>query len=62
MSVKQVAPEVGYANASALARAFTQRLGQSPTAWLTQESRAASLVGRGAEGRQGIVDSRERLF
>lgn len=41
MSVKQVAPEVGYANASALARAFTQRLGQSPTAWLAQESRGA---------------------
>lgn len=37
-SVKQVAPEVGYANASALARAFTKRLGQSPTAWLLQES------------------------
>ena len=41
MSVKQVAPEVGYANASALARAFTQRLGQSPTAWLAQESPGA---------------------
>lgn len=40
-SVKQVAPEVGYANASALARAFTQRLGQSPTAWLVQELRAS---------------------
>lgn len=42
MSVKQVAPEVGYANASALARAFTQRLGQSPTAWLMNESRGAA--------------------
>jgi AraC-like DNA-binding protein len=42
MSVKQVAPEVGYANASALARAFAQRLGLSPTAWLAQESRAAN--------------------
>ena len=40
-SVKQVAPEVGYANASALARAFAQRLGQSPTAWLMQESRGS---------------------
>lgn len=33
-SVKAVALEVGYANASALARAFSDKLGQSPTAWL----------------------------
>jgi transcriptional regulator GlxA family with amidase domain len=32
LPVKQVATEVGYANASALGR-FSQRLGQSPTAW-----------------------------
>jgi AraC-like DNA-binding protein len=34
--VKQVAAEVGYANASALARAFTQRVGASPTAWVAR--------------------------
>jgi AraC-like DNA-binding protein len=33
LPVKQVAAEVGYANASALGRVFGQRLGQSPTAW-----------------------------
>lgn len=33
LPVKQVAMEVGYASASALGRIFTQRLGQSPTAW-----------------------------
>ena len=33
LPVKQVAAEVGYANASALGRIFTQRLGSSPTAW-----------------------------
>lgn len=31
---KAVAHEVGYANASALARAFTRKLGVSPLAWL----------------------------
>lgn len=33
LPVKQVAVEVGYANASALGRVFSQRFGQSPTAW-----------------------------
>ena len=33
LSVKQVAAEVGYANASALGRAFTHKLGASPAAW-----------------------------
>lgn len=32
--VNVVAHEVGYANASALSRAFTSRLGVAPTAWL----------------------------
>ena len=32
--VKTIADEVGYSSANALARAFTQRLGLSPTAWL----------------------------
>ncbi len=36
LAVKQVAGEVGYANASALARAFSQRFGTTPTAWLLQ--------------------------
>ena len=35
---KAVAHEVGYANASALARAFTRKFGMSPLTWLsTQE-------------------------
>ena len=33
LPVKRVAAEVGYANASALGRVFSQRLGSSPTAW-----------------------------
>jgi transcriptional regulator GlxA family with amidase domain len=33
LPVKQVAAEVGYANASALGRVFAQRLGASPTQW-----------------------------
>ncbi|MBI5718761.1 MAG: AraC family transcriptional regulator [Burkholderiales bacterium] len=33
LPVKHVAVEVGYANASALGRVFSQRLGQSPSAW-----------------------------
>lgn len=35
--VKNVALDVGYANASALARVFATRLGISPTAWLAAE-------------------------
>lgn len=35
-SLKQVADELGYANASALSRVFTQRVGMSPRAWLKQ--------------------------
>lgn len=31
--VKRIAQDVGYANASALARAFTARVGRSPLAW-----------------------------
>jgi AraC-like DNA-binding protein len=33
-SVKCIADSLGYANASALSRAFTQRIGVSPRAWL----------------------------
>lgn len=36
LSLKQVASEVGYANSSALSRAFTQRVGQPPREWLAQ--------------------------
>lgn len=32
-SVKLLAPELGYANASALSRVFAQRMGMSPRAW-----------------------------
>ena len=33
-SLKLIAAAVGYANATALTRVFTQRLGMSPSAWL----------------------------
>jgi AraC-like DNA-binding protein len=33
-SLKLIAPAVGYANATALTRIFTQRLGISPSEWL----------------------------
>lgn len=35
-SVKLIAPELGYANASALSRVFAQRAGMSPREWLTK--------------------------
>lgn len=38
MAPKAVAHEVGYANASALARTFTRRLGVSPLAWLRAQT------------------------
>jgi AraC-like DNA-binding protein len=36
--VKSIADEVGYGSPNALTRAFTQRLGQTPTEWLAQIS------------------------
>jgi len=41
LSVKQVAAEVGYANASALGRVFTHKLGASPMAWQARAGAAA---------------------
>jgi AraC-like DNA-binding protein len=38
--VKQVASDVGYANASALGRVFARRLGSSPGAWVAHEADA----------------------
>lgn len=38
--VKSIADEVGYGSPNALARAFSQRLGLSPTDWLAQRQRA----------------------
>jgi AraC-like DNA-binding protein len=35
-SLKLIAPAVGYANATALTRVFTQRLGVSPSEWLAR--------------------------
>lgn len=35
--MKRVAPEVGYATSKALARAFVQRVGVSPTQWLSAQ-------------------------
>jgi AraC-like DNA-binding protein len=40
LPVKQVAVEVGYANASALGRVFSQRLGQSPARWQQRDGAA----------------------
>lgn len=37
-SIKAIADELGYANASALSRLFSQRLGQSPRQWLAQQA------------------------
>jgi AraC-like DNA-binding protein len=36
--VKSIADEVGYGSPNALTRAFTQRLGQTPTDWLAQRA------------------------
>jgi transcriptional regulator GlxA family with amidase domain len=33
-SLKRIATAVGYTNATALSRVFTQRLGVAPTEWL----------------------------
>jgi AraC-like DNA-binding protein len=44
--VKSIADEVGYGSPNALTRAFTQRLGQTPTEWLAQRA------GPGPECRQ----------
>lgn len=38
LPVKQVAADVGYANASALGRVFARRFGSSPGAWLAREA------------------------
>jgi transcriptional regulator GlxA family with amidase domain len=35
-SLKLIAPTVGYANATALSRVFTQRLGVSPSEWVAR--------------------------
>lgn len=49
--VKIVADEVGYGSATALARAFTARLGMSPTAWARRlQSLAAGAGPSGIEG------------
>lgn len=39
-AVKSIAPELGYANASALSRVFAQRTGLSPREWLLKASAA----------------------
>lgn len=36
--LKTVAPEVGYSSTAALSRAFSQRTGETPTAWITRTS------------------------
>jgi AraC-like DNA-binding protein len=47
LPVKQVAAEVGYASASALGRVFSQRLGQSPTAWQREDVSLAPPASQG---------------
>jgi AraC-like DNA-binding protein len=42
--VNVVAHEVGYANASALSRAFTARRGVAPTAWLKRLEAAETMA------------------
>jgi len=44
LPLKQVAAEVGYANASALGRIFSQRLGCSPAAWQRADSQSHVAV------------------
>lgn len=44
LPLKQVAAEVGYANASALGRIFSQRLGCSPAAWQRADSESRLAV------------------
>jgi AraC-like DNA-binding protein len=41
--LKTVASSVGYASASALARAFVRKLGHTPTEWMNQQRLAADL-------------------
>ncbi|WP_439685688.1 AraC family transcriptional regulator [Cupriavidus oxalaticus] len=50
--VKSVAVELGYANASALSRAFSARLGESPRQWLDREE-----AGRDAGEIAGLLAS-----
>lgn len=45
-SLKLVASAVGYANATALTRVFTQRLGMSPSEWLVARSTEIESVTR----------------
>ncbi len=42
LAVKQVAHDVGYANASALGRAFSQRFGVAPMKWLARTTATAA--------------------
>ena len=45
-SIKVIADELGYANASAVSRLFTQRIGVSPRAWLSQRAELWRQPGR----------------
>lgn len=45
-SVKAIADELGYANASALSRVFAQKVGVSPRQWLEQAQRSPQTNGR----------------
>ncbi|MCY1514829.1 Cupin [compost metagenome] len=59
--VKSVAVELGYANASALSRAFSARLGESPRQWLEREDagREAEPTGQlsSGEAAAGLLPS-----
>ena len=50
-AVKLIAPELGYANASALSRVFTQRTGMSPRQWCQQIQMDSSLPSPSGQSR-----------
>ena len=58
-AVKRIAPDLGYANASALSRVFTQRVGVSPREWLSQSKANHLSVGTQATTK-GLMSGRHR--
>jgi AraC-like DNA-binding protein len=44
-AVKLIAPDLGYANASALSRIFAQRTGMSPRQWLESSMESSKAIG-----------------
>jgi transcriptional regulator GlxA family with amidase domain len=50
-ALKMVAPSVGYASSAALSRAFSERVGMSPTEWLNQSVARADATGTSRPSR-----------